>query len=690
MSAQSLQKHLNGRSVFAFGIAGMIASGIFLLPGLVYGKVGDAAHWVYLAAGVLIIPTLLSKAELATAMPRSGGAYYVLDRSLGPAVGTIAGIGTWLSLIFKSSFDLIGLGAYILLFLAFPIKPVAIGLCIGFGLLSIFGTKHVGRLQIAMVALLLGGLAFFLATGVLNLDHGVITTEASWNLTAFMEAIGLVYVSFASLTKILSMAEEVDDLERNIPLGMFAAVGVTMLVYILGMLILMALIPAQLAEGTLTPMADAAGLLFGEVGIILFSVMAFLAFSASANAGLAAASRYPFALSRDKLLPERFSKLGKYHTPTAAIALTVVFMIFFVLILSPEGVAKLASTFLLVIFGFLNLAVIVMRESRIWSYDPGFKSPGYPWVQIVGLGTSVLLIPYLGLVPRLAAGGLVALGLVWYFLYGGEKEDRSSALVHVISKYGKYADHDIDIYLRTSLRERGLKSEDSLDDIMYRAPVVEHNPAEAYYEVVKRAVEPIAERLQISVEEVLDALRTSDEQGKTPASHHLALPHAYIPGIQAHEIAIIKSGSGFMFGTGADPIYAVFVLLSPEHTPKQHLRLLAEIANRAEGIDFEKEWRSWSTAEIRQHFVHSEAVREVHIDHHYLHGQPVRQLWMHPDCLIAFIERNGMMVIPHGDTRIEVNDWLVLIGSETGVRETAEWLEQPEFEFIPQPPKAAV
>jgi len=73
--------------VFAFGIAGMLASGLFLLPGLIYSKVGSSILLVYLAAGICILPTVFSKVELATAMPRSGGAYYVIDRSLGPAHG---------------------------------------------------------------------------------------------------------------------------------------------------------------------------------------------------------------------------------------------------------------------------------------------------------------------------------------------------------------------------------------------------------------------------------------------------------------------------------------------------------------------------------------------------------------------------------------------------------------------------
>jgi len=687
MESKKLHKTLSTRSIFAFGIAGMVASGLFLLPGLIFGKVGSWAHWVYIAAGVLIIPTLFSKAELATAMPRSGGAYYVLDRSLGPAIGTVAGLGTWFSLIFKSSFDLIGLGAYILLFLVFPIKPVAIGLCIGFGLLSLFSTKGVGRMQEIMVAVVLVGVGYFLATGVFNLDHDTVPMQQTMNMTAFLESIGLVYVSFASLIKILSMAEEVNDQEKSIPVGMFAAVFVTMIIYITGMIIIMMWLPANVLEGTLTPVADVAGHWFGETGVILFSIVAFLAFSASANAGLTAASRYPFALSRDSLFPDFFSRLSRFHTPVYSIIATVLLMILFVLVLSPEGVAKLASTFILIIFGLLNVAVIAMRESRILAYDPGFKSPAYPWMQVLGIITSVILIPFLGLMSRLAAGALIGLGLLWYFLYGKERRQNSSALLHLLATWGQPIDVEIDMLLRQTLRERGLKSHDSLDDILYRATILQHEPGTSYDKLILETAGQFSKRLGISEEIISDALRKANEQGNTPCSNHIALPHAYIPGIQHHEVAIIQSPGGMKFNSHADPIYAVFILVGPDDSPRQHLRLLAEIANRADQIDIEGEWREWNISRIKQEFIQSDHVKKLKLRHPRLQDQPVNNLWIHPDCLIALIERDEKMLIPHGSTKVRLNDKLVLIGSASGVNQTVEWLNEPVFEITPKPPR---
>ena len=71
----------------------MIGSGIFVLPGLAAKIAGPAVIVAYLLAGVLVLPAALSKAEMATAMPESGGTYLYIDRAMGPRLGTISGVG---------------------------------------------------------------------------------------------------------------------------------------------------------------------------------------------------------------------------------------------------------------------------------------------------------------------------------------------------------------------------------------------------------------------------------------------------------------------------------------------------------------------------------------------------------------------------------------------------------------------
>ena len=105
-------------------------------------EAGPALPLVYLLAVIPLIPAMLSIIELGTALPRAGGVYYFLDRTLGPMVGTIGGMGTWLALVLKVAFALIGMGAYINLF--FPkveIIPFAIIIAIVLGFIILFGAS---------------------------------------------------------------------------------------------------------------------------------------------------------------------------------------------------------------------------------------------------------------------------------------------------------------------------------------------------------------------------------------------------------------------------------------------------------------------------------------------------------------------------------------------------------------------
>ncbi len=153
-STDSLTKDLTLYDVYAISTGAMLSSGFFLLPGIAAAETGPSVVLAYLVAGILILPSMYSMAELSTAMPKAGGTYYVLDRSLGPLAGTVGGLGTWLALVFKSAFALIGMGAYLALYADVPIKPLAAALTVAFGVLNVVGVKESSWLQRVLVALL--------------------------------------------------------------------------------------------------------------------------------------------------------------------------------------------------------------------------------------------------------------------------------------------------------------------------------------------------------------------------------------------------------------------------------------------------------------------------------------------------------------------------------------------------------
>ncbi|MBT7303970.1 MAG: amino acid permease, partial [Victivallales bacterium] len=137
-------KDLGFFDLFCIASGAMISSGLFVLPGIVYAKIGPVSFVAYLIASLLVIPAMLSQAELSTAMPKSGGTYFFIDRSMGPGFGTLAGLSSWFALSFKSAFALLGIGAFAVLVFpdlgAWQIKAIAAVFCILFGVLNLFST----------------------------------------------------------------------------------------------------------------------------------------------------------------------------------------------------------------------------------------------------------------------------------------------------------------------------------------------------------------------------------------------------------------------------------------------------------------------------------------------------------------------------------------------------------------------
>ena len=96
---KKLERKLTLLSVVAISIGGMLGSGIFVLPGIAAAKTGESIWLAYLIAAVCILPAALSKSELASALPASGGSYVYIERAFGPLLGTISGLGLWISLL---------------------------------------------------------------------------------------------------------------------------------------------------------------------------------------------------------------------------------------------------------------------------------------------------------------------------------------------------------------------------------------------------------------------------------------------------------------------------------------------------------------------------------------------------------------------------------------------------------------
>ena len=150
-NAVKLKRGLKLLDVFCIASGAMISSGIFILPGLAHAQAGPAVIFSYLIAGFLSLPGMLSIAEMTTAMPRAGGDCFTIIRSMGPAIGTIAGLLSWFSLSMKSAFALVGMSVFTILIVNIDIHIIALLFCLIFLAINLIGIKEAGRTQVFLV-----------------------------------------------------------------------------------------------------------------------------------------------------------------------------------------------------------------------------------------------------------------------------------------------------------------------------------------------------------------------------------------------------------------------------------------------------------------------------------------------------------------------------------------------------------
>ena len=691
MAKQNLKKELGLFDVYAIATGATLSSGFFLLPGLAAVGVGSALPLAYLFAGLLIVPGLVSMAELATAMPRAGGVYYFLDRSMGPLMGTIGGFGTWIALILKSAFALVGIGAYVALFLPdVRIEPIAAGFAIAFGVLNVLGAKKSTSFQSVMVVSLLVLLAWFTSVGMMNIEPGNFSDMFSQDPEAFVATAGLVIVSYMGLTKVASVAEEVRNPERNIPLGMFLAFGTAAFVYTVGTGIMVGVVSADvLAQngGDLTPVATVATVLVGPWGTIVMTAAAVLAFSSVANAGILSSSRYPLAMSRDNVLPKFFSKIQARGAPIYAVYCTVGMILVFVLVFDAGAIAKLAGAFQLMMFALSCLAVIVMRESRIESYDPRYRSPFYPWLHILGVLAPFWLIVEMGLLPSLFTAGLITFGATWYNYYARERVDREGAIFHVFERLGRQRDAGLDRELRQIMKEKGLREADPFEEVVTTASIIDTPGGTGFRNVVWESSAHLAEACDISAKKLGEDFLEGTVVGMTPVSHGVALPHLRRPDIESARMVLVRCRGGTKMDVDlaegrdgqSEPVQAIFFLVSPLDDPGQHLRILAQIAGRVDKEDFMEAWLSASNhQELKEAILRDDRLLALTLvpdtPSAFLIGQALKDVPLPEGTLIALVRRGPEVVIPRGATVLQPGDRLTIIGEPAGLRILGERL----------------
>jgi len=453
MSDEELAKDLGLVSAMTIGIGTMIGAGIFVLPGVAANAAGPVVVVSFVVGGLIAMVNALSVSELGTAMPKAGGGYYYINKSLGPMFGSIAGMGDWMGLAFASAFYCIGFGQYLAVFVPLPevafLNPIQIGALLAGAIfvgVNYIGAKETGGVQTVIVFVLLAILTAFALAGFASFDYATLAGDglAPFGTGAILPATALVFVSFLGYAKIATVAEELKNPGRNLPIAIIGSVGIVTVIYAILVTTMLGVVPwTDLSQNA--PVAQAAQVAFppslGPIGGIaaaaaaVMTAGALLATASSANASILASARINFAMGRDKIVTNWLNEIHpNYATPYRSILVTGVLIIVFIAFLGRdiEVLAKAASVLHLVVYALMNVGLIVFREADVPEYDPDFTVPLYPLTPILGAVLSLGLVAFMDGREIALSGAFVGAAVLWYFVYARNKTPQEGVLSNYI------------------------------------------------------------------------------------------------------------------------------------------------------------------------------------------------------------------------------------------------------------------
>lgn len=389
----------------AFGLAVIIGNtvgvGILRTPGDIATRLPTPGLFlgVWLAGGLYALLGALSLSELGAMIPRSGGQYVFVRHALGEYAGFLVGWSDWLSTCGSAAAVAMVFGGYVgdlVAPLAGRAILVAAAVILVFTALQWRGV-HWGdvaqQLTSLVKALVLAALVaacflvgrhqasgataappvgFALLAAVTISLQGVIYTYDGWNAAVYF-------------------SEEMRDPGRDVPRSMFSGVVAVIAIYLALNLAFLYVLPLRAMAGQTLVAGAAAAALFGARGDTVIRTIMVVALFSTVNALVLMASRVPFAMARDGLLPRRAVAVSAGGTPRVTlVAGTLVALVFLVTRTFDQMLALLSFFFVLnYLLSFASLFVLRRREPDA---PRPYRAWGYPWTTGIALAGSAAFL----------------------------------------------------------------------------------------------------------------------------------------------------------------------------------------------------------------------------------------------------------------------------------------------------------
>ncbi len=435
---RTLTRSIGLWSAIAVVIGTTIGSGIFRSPAAIAGHVPDpqVLMAVWIVGGLVALCGALTLAEVATALPHTGGMYVFIREGWGRLAGFLFG---WTELVIIRA---AALGAVATTFVEYAIRMfgydpgvapysgyVHVGAAVAIAALAgvnIVGVRWSSRiLNVSTIAkygalLFLTAVAFAAASPQPVEPQAVTSAGSSITVGAFGLAIVAVLWSYDGWADLSFIGGEVANPRRNLPRALIGGTVAVIAIYLAANLAYLRVLPIEQMQTSRLIAADVAQRLVGSWGVLFVGTVVVISTFGTLNGSLLTAPRIFFAMADDGLLFRQFAAVHpRFNTPWLSIALCAILGIAFVLLRTFE---QLADTFITAIVPFYALAVAaVFSLRRRADYDPSYRVPGYPLVPVVFILSAIYLatnslIEPASRWPTVAVFATTLLGIPVYFL----------------------------------------------------------------------------------------------------------------------------------------------------------------------------------------------------------------------------------------------------------------------------------
>lgn len=385
--SRALPRFLGPVGATLFIVCYTVATAIFLVPGIVARNAGSVetslALWV--VGGLLAFCGALCYAELAVRIPKSGAEYRYLHAAYGPP---LAFVFAWTCLFTQPvAIAAVARGFADYLAQLWPLgeamrRTAGAAAIAAFAAISIASTPLATRLAgiaaaaklLALLSLAIVGLA--IGTGP-EAGAASVAPAGGWRLAQLGTAMVAVIWAFDGFSSIATIAGEVRDPRRTLPLSLIAAIGIVTLVYVLTNLVYFHVLGFDGVAASDAVASAALGAVIGPAGAGVIAVMVMVSALGSTAAQLVGNPRFFVGPAEDGLFPARFARISPLTlTPVNAILLTAALAIG---LLAVGGYERLIRLYVLSYFPLVVVALFAaMRLRRREGKPPEFSMPLYP------------------------------------------------------------------------------------------------------------------------------------------------------------------------------------------------------------------------------------------------------------------------------------------------------------------------